>query len=403
MEGKSEGLERGEYVIGIAIILAALLVSATIYFGIGGIEKAVSALKLTVPAAAAVAPQNGGTAAPLPSEVKLYIVSDKRCPDCDAAASQLGAQLKGMISGLSIVQYDYSEPIAKALYANVGGRQRLPMFLFDDSVKSAQGFDQISQYLGDAGDYQILQIGAQFDPNAEICGNSLDDDGNGVADCADAACKSDISCMEKTDKPKVELFIMSYCPYGTQMQKGMLPVVDLLGDKVDWNMRFVYYAMHDELEVRENQLQYCIQLQNKSKYYEYLRCFLNNSNSDACLAASGLTRAQLQKCYDEADKNFNITSDLKNTATYLSGRFPLFGVDAALNKKYNVGGSPTFVINGVVNEGQGRDPQSVLKTVCQAFKTPPSECSKALSTQAYTPGFGFDFQPAGAVASGGCG
>jgi len=62
----------------------------------------------------------------------------------------------------------------------------------------------------------------------------------------------------KTDKPEVELFVMSYCPYGTQMEKGILPAFDTLGDTVDAELKFVDYAMHGEKEVKENLRQYCI-------------------------------------------------------------------------------------------------------------------------------------------------
>lgn len=36
---------------------------------------------------------------------------------------------------------------------------------------------------------------------------------------------------EKSDKPKVELFVMSHCSYGTQIEKGIVPVAKLLRDK----------------------------------------------------------------------------------------------------------------------------------------------------------------------------
>jgi hypothetical protein len=50
--------------------------------------------------------------------------------------------------------------------------------------------------------------------------------------------------MEKREKPDVDVFVMSYCPFGTQIEKGLLPVWDLLGDKINLNIRFVDYAMH---------------------------------------------------------------------------------------------------------------------------------------------------------------
>ncbi|MEM4554824.1 MAG: hypothetical protein QXT25_03180 [Candidatus Anstonellaceae archaeon] len=385
-----------EYIIGIAILLAAILVSASIYFSSGGIEKSISGIRLPQAAPA----QNVSSSAP--SKVNLYIISDKRCDECPQAVSQILPQLNSLVPNLNVEQYDYSDSKGKALYESAGGRELLPLFLFDDSVRSSSAYPQLAQYLSKAGNYYSLPLGF-FDPKAEICGNGLDDDGNGAADCQDAACKSHFSCMQKTEKPTVELFVMSYCPFGTQMQKGMLPVVDLLGDKVNWNVRFVNYIMHEDIEAYENQLQYCLQIQNKSLYFKYLSCFLNNSKSEECLNAIGVDRTQLQECTNKTDAEFNITANLKDPSKYLSGRYPLFLIHDELNKKYNVRGSPTFVVNGVVVENQARDPQSILKTVCAAFTTPPSECSKTLSNQAYSPGFGFTYQASGAVAGGACG
>ena len=36
--------------------------------------------------------------------------------------------------------------------------------------------------------------------------------------------------IPKTGTPEVQLFVMSHCPYGTQIEKGIIPVVELLGD-----------------------------------------------------------------------------------------------------------------------------------------------------------------------------
>jgi len=42
----------------------------------------------------------------------------------------------------------------------------------------------------------------------------------------------------KSNNPKVELFTMSHCPYGTQIEKGILPVLETLGDKIDFKLKF---------------------------------------------------------------------------------------------------------------------------------------------------------------------
>ncbi len=45
------------------------------------------------------------------------------------------------------------------------------------------------------------------------------------------------STTPKSDKPEVELFIMSHCPYGTQAEKGILSAVKTLGDEIDFKIR----------------------------------------------------------------------------------------------------------------------------------------------------------------------
>lgn len=62
----------------------------------------------------------------------------------------------------------------------------------------------------------------------------------------------------KSDKPTVELFVMSYCPYGTQMEKALIPAKELLGDKANISIKFVAYTMHGAKETQENTRQYCI-------------------------------------------------------------------------------------------------------------------------------------------------
>ena len=65
-----------------------------------------------------------------------------------------------------------------------------------------------------------------------VCDDGKDDDGDGLIDCDDPDCKNNWLCTPKKEKPEVELFVMSHCPFGTQIEKGMLPVARLLGDKI---------------------------------------------------------------------------------------------------------------------------------------------------------------------------
>ena len=97
----------------------------------------------------------------------------------------------------------------------------------------------------------------------------------------------------KTEKPDVKLFIMSYCPYGLQSQKALLPVYDLLKDKTDIGIYFVDYIMHDKAESDENLVQYCIQEEQEDKFSDYVGCFVKEGKSSKCLSETNINTASL--------------------------------------------------------------------------------------------------------------
>jgi len=213
--------------------------------------------------------------------------------------------------------------------------------------------------------------------------------------------------VPKSDKPVVELFIMSHCPYGTQIEKGILPVVETLGDSIDFDLNFVYYAMHGELEIDEQANQYCIQKEQEDKLQDYLYCFLGSTSGSeaegaACLDEVGIDKDMLATCVESANTEFNLDANLADTASYLSGRYPLFDIDKADNEKYDVGGSPTLVINGKT-VSSGRDSVSLLSAICGAFNEQPEACNTEFEAGSPSPGFGWSTSGSTNTAAAGCG
>ncbi|NCT55205.1 hypothetical protein GW758_04630 [Candidatus Falkowbacteria bacterium] len=190
----------------------------------------------------------------------------------------------------------------------------------------------------------------------------------------------------KNDKPVVELFVMSHCPYGTQMEKGILPVVKALGDTVDFQIKFNSYAMHGEVELIEQINQYCIMTEQENVYFDYLNCFLVAGDSSSCLASAKVDTKKMENCFAKTDKDYNIISDFENKVGY-QGNYPGFNIYKDDNVKYGVGGSPTLVINGQTISSN-RDSASLLYTICSAFNTQPDACFAALSSASPAPGFG---------------
>jgi len=167
-----------------------------------------------------------------------------------------------------------------------------------------------------------------------------------------------------------------------------LPVYDLLKDKADMGIYFVSYIMHEKEEIDENLNQYCIQKEQKAKFSNYLNCFAKEGESEKCLTEANIDKAKLSACVSETDVQYDITVQYNDKSTWLNGRFPKFGVHSGLNEQYGVQGSPTIVINDTVVSVDPRSPEKFKETVCQAFASEPEECSRALSNEAPSPGFG---------------
>lgn len=190
----------------------------------------------------------------------------------------------------------------------------------------------------------------------------------------------------KSDKPTIELFVMSHCPYGTQIQKGILPVLYALEDKVNFKMKFVDYAMHGEIELKEQTLQHCLQEEQSDKYYEYLECFLVDGNTEQCLNDTGVNKTRLNTCIATTDATFKIMENFTNNIGY-RGSYPGFDIHKEDNEKYGVGGSPTLIINGAEIQAN-RDPASLMNTICSAFNEAPEECLLPMPNLTPVPGFG---------------
>ena len=181
--------------------------------------------------------------------------------------------------------------------------------------------------------------------------------------------------IPKSNKPKVELFVMSYCPYGTQMEKAILPVIAALKDKIDFELEFTHFTLHGEKEDTENFRQICIREEQKDKFLPYIQCILDSDDQsnpkdvNQCMKDLKISTTKVDSC-------------IKNKAE------GYYKIDSDLSKKYGVQGSPTLVINGVQADA-ARNPASILSTICSAFNDAPSECDAVLPSESTSPGFGY--------------
>ncbi len=56
-----------------------------------------------------------------------------------------------------------------------------------------------------------------------------------------------IFAATKTNKPQLDFYVMSFCPYGNQMEETLRPIFDLLGNKVEIKPRYIFEKIEGNL------------------------------------------------------------------------------------------------------------------------------------------------------------
>ncbi len=180
--------------------------------------------------------------------------------------------------------------------------------------------------------------------------------------------------IPKSDKPSMDMFVMSQCPFGVQAEDAMLEVVKLLGDKIEYNIHYIatdtgngtFRSLHGQPEADEDIRQLCIKTKEPAKFHDYLTC-LNADYRNAetaweeCATKAGIDVAAIKTCA-EGDEGKQLLS-----------------TDSKIAESKRVGGSPTIEINGVSYQG-ARTPNALKTAMCSAFTEAPAECGEELSS-----------------------
>ncbi len=199
--------------------------------------------------------------------------------------------------------------------------------------------------------------------------------------------------ITKADKSILEAFVVSYCPYGTQMQRVLAPIAEILGDNI--KVRYIgsivdgkITAMHGDKEAQENLRQICIREEQSAKYWDYVSCFIQKGEFESCLDTVKIDQTKLDTCM----------SDPKKGLVYAQQDFDR-------QNEFQVSGSPTLILNDEkVSEFDfgGRTADAVKTLLCCGFNTQPDVCSQKLSTDQAATSFSETYSSSGSVASGEC-
>jgi len=195
----------------------------------------------------------------------------------------------------------------------------------------------------------------------------------GPAESSTAAAQT-CNGITKQDTPVMEAFVVSYCPYGTQIQGILSDIaaniptlsahikVRYIGEVSDGTVQ----SMHGPMEATENLRQICIREEQPDLYWKYVSCFINTRSSETCEKSTGVDTTGMSGCVSDKNRGIRYAQE-----------------DFRRSAAYGAGGSPTLVLNGVtVSEFPfgGRTPEAVKSLLCCGFTTQPDTCAISLST-----------------------
>jgi 2-hydroxychromene-2-carboxylate isomerase len=324
-----------------------------------------------------------------PVKVDYIVLNDAKCGTaCDPTnIVQVSQQL---FLGAKSRLVDVSSEEGKALVEKYN-ITIVPAFIFDKSVEQTKSWKERAdlqtafEIIDDK--YKLLDeaTGATYFVSAE----------------ARKAYYDAIGVVLGDNKPQIDFFVMSYCPYGNQAEEGIEPVYQLLKDKALFKPHYVIYenyggggpnycidnnklcSMHGIQELNQDVRELCVnKYMGIGKWFEFVLAM-----NKACSAANA------DSCWEAVAKNLSLDVAKIKTCQEKEA-VALLTAEKTLGDTLKVSGSPTVFVDGDSYSG-GRTPEAFKTALCAKFDKAPTECSTQLA--------GANATTTTAAEAGGCG
>ena len=138
------------------------------------------------------------------------------------------------------------------------------------------------------------------------------------------------SRIARVGKPTLELFVMSYCPFGVQAEEKIIPIVKEFGNKIDFRLQFIaqekeepsaqditpFTSLHGYPEVAENIRQLLIAQEYPEQYLDYILCRGKKLDKswENCAEKLGIDVARIQELFDSPEAEQLFRENIKRAA-----------------------------------------------------------------------------------------
>jgi thioredoxin 1 len=293
----------------------------------------------------------------------FYYPGCNPCKSINNTTSALSTELQGQarFARMNVREKENSQTVQKYKISAYP-----TLLFFDEGIL-------VNRMKGNVSKSDLLEAIKEFRPGLDVSKVKI------VQEAASPKALQACMNMAKSDKPLLEAFIVSRCPFGLQMQRIMTETIRKLPQAKDYlKVRYLgsisnnaITSMHGDEEAQENLRQICIREEQSSKYWDYVSGYLKDGNSIKCLKSSSVDARALGACMNDSSRGLAYAQK-----------------DFDLANKFNITGSPTLTLNNkmasefdfATNTISGRSPEALKELLCCGFDKEPSFCSAQLNT-----------------------
>lgn len=303
-----------------------------------------------------------------PIAVEFVVLNDKTCKTCDT--SRMVMITKQLFPGVKQRNVDIADEEGKKLVEELG-ITLAPAYLLGGSIVNTDTWNANTRIQG-----SFEKKGSWYKLVDQATGAT-----HYVSEDERKKFYGSIGVTLGDNRPQIDFFVMSYCPYGNQAEEAIEPVYRILKDNADFNPHYVIYSnyggggpdfcldegnkycsMHGIQELNQNIRELCVnKYLGTDKFFDFILVMnkeCNSGNADTCwepvAEKLGLDTAKIKAC--EKDEGLAMAKE-----------------ELRLTTVYAVSGSPTVFIDGESFAGS-RTAAGFQKGLCDKFDTPPAEC-----------------------------
>lgn len=309
-----------------------------------------------------------------PVEVEYIILNLGTCKGSACDATRVIQTTQQIFLGAKPKPVDAASPEGKA-FVEKYNITVVPAYLFEESVTQTKTWKERDD------------LKTAFDKVDDMY--KLKDSATGanyyVSDEARQAHYETIGVVLGDNKPQIDFFVMSYCPYGNQAEEGIEPAYQLLKDYAEFNPKYVIYSnyggggptycldeesqicsMHGIIELNQNIREACVLKHiGISEWFEFALKMNKEANSKTA-----------DEKWEEVATSLGLDIDVIKACFEDEGE-ALMAADKALGDALGVRGSPSVFIEGESYSG-GRTPEAYKQALCAAFDEAPDECNTVI-------------------------